>query len=78
MQHRHFLVKEDDNGTYHLRELDPKIADAISLFGINTGQCYHAVESNHWTFYFMNAHISEQRANQIASDLTEKYCAGKC
>ena len=78
MQRRHFLVKADDNGTYSLREIDPVIADAISFFGINTGQCYHAVESNHWSFYFMNLNISETKANQIASHLIKDFTVDHC
>ncbi|MEO1289752.1 MAG: hypothetical protein AAFV93_18470 [Chloroflexota bacterium] len=74
MQRRHFLVKEVE-GDYQLKEIDPTIANAISLFGTITGQC-HSVESIHWTFYFMNAHVSAHRADVIASQLTQNFLEG--
>ncbi|MGB7341044.1 MAG: hypothetical protein WBC91_19265 [Phototrophicaceae bacterium] len=75
MQGRHFLVKEDENGRYLLRELDPSIASAISFFGIITGRCCHSVAAHQWTFYFMNAHVSEQGADEIATQLTQEFLA---
>ncbi|MGJ3238750.1 MAG: hypothetical protein ACFE0Q_08605 [Anaerolineae bacterium] len=74
MQRRHFLVKEED-GDYKLKEIDPAIAQGISLFGTITGQCY-SVEAVHWTFYFMNACISNEHADKIATQLTQDFLTG--
>ena len=74
MQRRHFLVRENE-GNYQLREIDSTIAHAMSLFGTITGQC-HSVESVNWTFYFMNSQISEQRADKIATQLTNEFLQG--
>ena len=71
MQHRHFLV-QGEAGDYKLREIDPVIAKGISLFGIITGNCY-SIESEHWTFYFMNFHISDERADTIAQELMQDW-----
>ncbi len=67
MQHRHFLVHGEE-GDYKLREIDSVIAKGISLFGIITGKSY-TIESEQWVFYFMNFHISEERADAIAQEL---------
>ncbi len=75
MQRRHFLVKEVD-GEYKLREIDAAIGQGMERFGTITGRC-HAVQSIHWTFYFMHCQIDRDRANDIARELTHDFLSGK-
>lgn len=75
MQRRHFLVQEH-NSNYKLKEIEPAIARGIELFGTITGQ-YRAIESIHWTFYFMNCRVSNNRADEIAAELTQDFLQGR-
>lgn len=75
MQRRHFLVREY-GGEYKLREIESTIGQAIQQVGIPTGN-YYAVESIHWTFYFMNCNVTPYRADEIASELTQQFLAGE-
>lgn len=69
MQDRHFLVQVAD-GTYQLREIDSGIAKGITSFGCVIGQ-HQTIESEQCTFYFVNSHISEECAYNIAQELTQ-------
>lgn len=73
MQKRHFLVRDVD-GDYQLRELDSQIAEGVNQF---TSKQTIKVESIHWIFYFMNCHITADKAYEIAEQLTQEFLDGK-
>lgn len=78
VQRRHFLVRETEDG-YQLREIDPDIAHGVDQYGTTTGECkrLYAVESIHWTFYFVNARINRRHADEIAEQLTQEFLNGE-
>lgn len=75
MQRRHFLVKPE-NDEYKLREIRPELAESISKFGTSAGQ-YYAIDTEGWTFYFMNCSISKDQAEKISQELAQDFRNGK-
>lgn len=68
MRKRHFVVREVD-GTYQAKEIEARVAQSMSIFGIPMGE-YQSVEVSHYFFYFCP--MTAKQAKEIAEKLSQE------